>query len=273
MRHRARNLAERCVHMTAKHTRCALRKARGSDLCELHIEIEKKARRVKTEKEDAVTERLKKAASDPSLTPQQRAQRRHRAELREVGIDQRKGLTEIVLNEQARLALERLKAPLPPGSRLDPKVVLLNSVRSAHEQQQVWEALLSATPDADFAHLGEVPLPGSPLGTKGARIEFIQKALSDATQRAARISKMAIDAGIEERLVRLAEEQSALIADTVRIALVATIQQLNLSPAQTQSAIDLALGRAATHLRQLAAGLPSATVEGEAVRVGDERAS
>lgn len=156
-----------------------------------------------------------------------------------------------VLNEQSRDALRRLGQP---DNVTDPKQALMDTVRSAWRQRQVWEAMLNAIPEEDWSHVGEVPIPGVPYTAIGARIEIIQKNLGEATKTAARSSKLAIDAGIEERLVRLAEEQAALIADTVRAGLIAGIGALHLSPAAEQAAIEMAVGQAATHLRALAAG-------------------
>lgn len=167
--------------------------------------------------------------------------------------------TDQVVTRQAKDALTRLRIPLPPGERVDPKMVLLDSVNSSWRQRQVWEAMLAAIPDEDWAHVGEVPIAGIPSSTIGARIETIQKHLTEATKIASRISKLAIDAGIEERLVRIAEEQSALIADTVRAGLIAGVAALAkeglISPAAEKAAIEAALGAAGSHLRQLAAGI------------------
>lgn len=54
--------------------------------------------------------------------------------------------------------------------------------------------------------------------------------------RAARVAKMALDAGIEERLVRLAEGQATLIVQTLRNVLA----QLDLTPEQLAKAQQLA---------------------------------
>jgi hypothetical protein len=116
--------------------------------------------------------------------------------------------------------------------------------------------------------VGKVPIPGQLDSARGARIETIQRFLTEATKTAARTSKLAIDAGIEERLVRLAEEQSALIADTVRAGVIAGIGTLRLSPQAEAAAIEAALGQAATHLRALAAGQSGQIIEGIAVELG-----
>jgi hypothetical protein len=184
--------------------------------------------------------------------------------VRAVTFAQRTAVSSFVISEQAKNALSRLG--IDPG-RTDPKVLLLDTVRSAWQQAQVWEAMLASVPPEDWAHVGKVPIPGVLESAKGARIETMQRFLTEATKTAARTSKLAIDAGIEERLVRLAEEQSALIADTVRAGLIAGIGTLHLSPAAESAAIAAAVGQAATHLRALAAGQSGEVYEGIAVAV------
>lgn len=160
----------------------------------------------------------------------------------------RGGISRFVLNEQARAALARLGEP---SKMHDPKQALMETVGSAHRQRQIWESMLNSIPEEDWSHLGEVPIPGLKSSAIGARIEAIQRYLGEATKTAARASKLAIDAGIEERLVRLAEEQATLIADTVRSGLIVGIASLHLSPQAEAKAIELALGASATHLRAL----------------------
>lgn len=187
-----------------------------------------------------------------------------------VTLVQKGAASSFVLSEQAKHALSRLG--VDPG-RADPKVLLLDVVRSSWQQAQVWEAMLASVPPSDWAFVGKVPIPGNMESAKGARIETIQRFLTEATKTAARTSKLAIDAGIEERLVRLAEEQSALIADTVRAGLIAGIGSLRLSPAAEAAAIAAAVGQAATHLRALAAGQGTEVYEGIAVKVDDAESS
>jgi hypothetical protein len=177
-------------------------------------------------------------------------------------------VSKFILNQQATDALKRLG--LGSSSRLDPKVTLLDAVRSSWQQAQVWEAMLAAVPPEDWEHVGKTPIPGHLGSARGARIETIQRFLTEATKVAARTSTMAIHAGIEERLVRLAEEQSALIADTVRAGLIAGIAALHLSSAAESAALEAAVGQAASHLRALAAGQPDEIIEGIAVRVQDQ---
>lgn len=185
-----------------------------------------------------------------------------------------------VISQQAAAVLRRIGQPLQVN--MDPRQTLLDAVASAWRQAQVWEQMLASVPDEDWAMIGVTPVPGSQMSAKGARIEAIQKFLGEATKSAARISKLAIDAGIEERLVRLAEEQSAMIADTVKAGVIAAVKalvlSLHLTPANERVALDAALGSAATHLRLLATGAeqsdavdesasPHTTIEGQATHI------
>jgi hypothetical protein len=160
-------------------------------------------------------------------------------------------MTNYHITTQARAALAKLHKEYDPS--LDPKRVLLDTVSSAWRQRQVWEAMLAAVPEEDWALVGTPPIPGSPTSNRGTRIETMQRFLLEATKVAARTSKLAIDAGVEERLVRLAEEQSALIADTIRAGIIAGIGTLRLSPQAEAAAIEQAVGASAHHLRELAA--------------------
>lgn len=166
----------------------------------------------------------------------------------------------LLVSERSRQALDRLGL-LSEGEgndSVDPKQVLLDSVTSAHRLRQLIEAMLASIPESDFADIGMSPLPGAPNTHKGARIEFLITKLEATQKSAARISKMALDAGIEERQVRIAEEQQALIADTVRAGLVVAIELLKSTGALTDAAADVAmeqaLAGAAAHLNKLASG-------------------
>jgi hypothetical protein len=201
-------------------------------------------------------------------------------------------LSKFVITEQSKDALRRLGIPFDPDAadlstvdsltttsttrlrRLDPKLILLDTVNSAWRQRQVWESMLSAIPEADWTDVGRMPVPGRAETSKGARIEIIQKNLSEATKIAARVSKLAIDAGIEERLVKIAEEQSAIIADTVRAAIVAgvaaIVMQLRLGREEGDLATREALDAASGYLRRLATGEqpnPDLVVAGYAERI------
>jgi len=226
---------QRCIKLTRAGQRCTRLATTGTKLCRPHLE-EIKPR-------EATTEELTRRGVTRSV---------------------RTNVSKFVLNMQAKDALAKLGLN---ATRTDPKVALLDAVRSSWQQAQVWEAMMASVPEEDWEHVGKVPIPGSLNSARGARIETIQRFLTESTKTAARTSKLAIDAGIEERLVRLAEEQSALIADTVRAGLIAGIGILHLSVEAERAAISAAVGSAATHLRALAAGANEDIIEGIAVHV------
>lgn len=210
---------------------------------------------------------------DPSRTDQisggiTKALRREAAQAAATGKLTPTQANNVYVTERAKQALDKLGQSTDLNS-LDPKLVLLDMVHTAHQQVMLWKAMLMGTPDADWALVGTPPIPGVPSTAGGARIEAIQKHLDAAIKNAAKISATAISAGLSERMVRLAEEQSALIADTVRASVIAAIGSLRLSPAAEQSAIDAALGAAANHLRSLSVGA-NTVVDGVAVAISND---
>lgn len=230
----------KCIKLTAMGKRCKRWSTRGSKLCRGH-------------KEEAQTGvHPNNTRSRPPEAPDHSSRSTTRGGLTTHAQKAHFSATQYVINQQSKAALEKLG--VETAEITDPKRVLLDSVNSAWRQRQVWEGMLAAIPQDDWAHVGEPPEPGLPYTAKGARIEVIQKLLGEATKTAARVSKLALDAGIEERIVRLAEEQAALIADTVRAGIIAAIGSLNLSKEAEASAIEAALGRASQKLMELAAG-------------------
>lgn len=134
--------------------------------------------------------------------------------------------------------------------------MLLSAVRTAHRQKQVLEAVVSALPVEDFEQLGYQT--GVLGGTNaGARIEIAHRMLAEATKNAARASKLAIDAGLEERLVHLAENQATLMVAALRAAVAA----MNLPKAQADEMLRLSAGE----LARLAGGVE--VMEGSYVEV------
>jgi hypothetical protein len=261
-----------CIALNKHGKRCRRKPSRKNGLCKLHEQIA--AAKAAGTYDDSVGSGG--TAPDPSandlskagLTTSMRRKQRQVAD-GELTVAEAFGYPEtkqFVLTEQARDALKKLGAPLDAGK--DPKLTLLSMVSSAHHQAQIWEAMLMSVPDSDWELVGTPPIPGIPATAGGARIEVIQKHLSDATAKAARISDLAIKAGIAERMVRLAEEQSMLIADTVRAATIAAIGTLRLPAEAEKAAIDAALGAAAYHLRALAAG-DKPILDGIAVNVSE----
>jgi len=235
------NERKRCIYMRANGKTCQRYSTiRATNMCKFHHEV--------------MTEGRDPQANSPVPMPTDVAQSGLSTRTRH----QHQAISRFVLDQRARRALANLRNPSASDPNADPRLVLLDSVNSAWRQRQIWEGMLASVPDEDYAQLGQPPVPGSIESSRGARIETIQRMLSEATKVAARTSKLAIDAGIEERLVRLAEEQAALIADTVRAGLLASlavlVRELHLSPAAEAKATEAALSTAAGHLRILASG-------------------
>lgn len=232
----------KCIHLNRLGVRCAKPAGLGHKLCATHARIVKNGGVAPRTRSDAGAV---KAGMTTSLNAKARA-----------------SSAALVVSEQSRSALRKLRIP-EASSTTDPRKVLLDTVASAWNQRMVWEGMLAAIPEEDWDYVGTPPIPGSRSSAKGARIEIIQRNLGEATKSAARISKLAIDAGIEERLVRLAEEQAALVADTVRAGLIAGISALArqgiISAKGEEAALAVAIGEASAHLRALAAGVPDAS--------------
>lgn len=287
------NQRDRCVQLTRVGRQCTRRPTQGSNLCKPHKAQAERARaglpEPQTERgahlrgkstpssqvKGGLTSEIKAkgaALGAPTLPRSSNEAKTTHPDLW-AGFDSRKGsLTAFVVSEQSKEALRKLGVP-EALEHFDPKQTLLDTVQSAWRQRQIWEAMLNNIPEVDWGFLGMPPIPGIAESSRGARIEVIQKFLSEATKVAARASKLAIDAGIEDRLVRLAEEQSALIADTVRAALVAAIGSLAqaklITPEAEAQALQVAVGSAANHLRALAATGDQPPIEGVATRIAE----
>lgn len=256
------------ITSTLPHRPCN-RKAttRRNGYCKLHLQI---AAQKASGTYDPHVSTYNKAQPDPSRTDQisggiTKALRKEAAAVAATGKLTPSQANNVYVTERAKQALEKLGQSTDLNS-LDPKLVLLDMVHTAHQQVLLWKAMLMATPDEDWANLGMPPIPGLKATAGGARIEVVQKHLEAAIKNAAKISATAITAGLSERMVRLAEEQSALIADTVRAATIAAIGSLKLTPQAEAAAIDAAMGAAANHLRALSIG-GATVVDGVAVAV------
>lgn len=107
----------------------------------------------------------------------------------------------------------------------------------------------------------ELPLEGTPLGGLPALIDETARGASTFTderewlllyreerRHAAQVAKMAIDAGLAERMVRLAEDQGRMLAAAIR----AVLDAMGLSPEQRALVPTIV----PAILRQVSAGLP-----------------
>lgn len=155
------------------------------------------------------------------------------------------------VNSQIAETVKALKKLGVEVVQRDPREVLLEQVYNSAAMAQALagmirdleERQLKAIGDIDYISTddGVVPVPDPEGSVAQARLDLY----AQWVDRAARVAKMALDAGIEERLVRLAEGQATLIVQTMRNVLT----QLDLTPEQLERASKLA----ANELRLLAA--------------------
>jgi hypothetical protein len=94
----------------------------------------------------------------------------------------------------------------------DPRQILLEQVYASYGMVLAARALLDdVTPIDLFAQGGEDPVAWEAKGKLALYSEWVE--------RAAKISKMALDAGIDERMVHLAEQQSSAVVNVLQIVL------------------------------------------------------
>jgi hypothetical protein len=188
-----------CTYLKANGKHCMrFRSSGATKLCRFHIEVA-------SGQANAASASRKAANRNPAIAkagtrgggPIPRVVDLTKASMTTHLVNKAKSATAYVIDYQARQALEKLRNPAALDQTVDPRMVLLDSVNSAWRQRQVWEAMLASVPDEDYAHIGEIPLPGGFGGhgdhfelanpsARGARIEAIQKMLSEATKIAAR---------------------------------------------------------------------------------------
>lgn len=146
-----------------------------------------------------------------------------------------KGAKEGATRRLSKHALMKLGVPIT----VEPRQALLDQVYTAYGMQQAASLLAQQIRPED-------------LNSDNEDIRMAARAklslLSEWTDRVARVSKMALDAGIEERLVKLAERQGDAIVAIVR----AIVLGLELTPEQKQQAYVIA----ANELRGLTDGAP-----------------
>lgn len=150
--------------------------------------------------------------------------------------------------EQLDADLDALLAELESSAAdRSPVDVLLDAVHRAAAMVQVLGALVGRLrPDGSRQRIdGDEDHLWGPNHLGDGAPHVVVEMYATWLDRAARASKLAIEAGVEERLVRLAEEQGALVADLLRA--VFDDPELGLTPAQRAAAAPVA----ARHLRRL----------------------
>ena len=96
----------------------------------------------------------------------------------------------------------------------DPREILLDQVYSAYGMVVAARQLIQDIPVTDM-----FPMPGTPPDSPAWETKGMVAFYSDWVDRAARLAKMALDAGIDERLVKLAESQSNIVINVLQVVL------------------------------------------------------
>lgn len=160
-----------------------------------------------------------------------------------------------------------------PQNQITPELALLEEVRRSvamvrwiEERIGMWNiADLSELEDRPSGGGGELDLAGLPALTtetfKGTPMATDAHSwlilYREERGHMIRVSKLAIDSGIQERMVRIAEQQGQMLTLAIR----AVLTSLNLTPTQA----DMVPTIVPEILRQVASGLPQITVNGEVV--------
>jgi len=132
---------------------------------------------------------------------------------------------ERVALQKAVKALRSLGEHVEPWERVDPREALLDVVHQAFTYKDALQYLINDLDEKDIEGIGKMMLV--PSGVEGvgdiqvphaggAKSVVRMKLFEAALDRCARVSKMALDAGIEERYVKLAERQSEIVAEVIR---------------------------------------------------------
>jgi hypothetical protein len=121
-------------------------------------------------------------------------------------------------------ALRKLGEHVEPWDRVDPRDALLDVVHQAYTMKSALESLIIDLKEDAIEHMGAsvtVQTPDGPITIphNGGVVAMTRIRLyNEALDRVAKVSKMAMDVGIEERMVRLAERQAVEIADVIKAA-------------------------------------------------------
>lgn len=121
--------------------------------------------------------------------------------------------------------LKKLGQEVQPWERKDPREALLDLVHQSWSLKEALQFLVNDLEEEEVKGIGEMERVTDEMGSTsliphsgGAKAQIRIKLLEGAMDRAARLSKSALDAGIEERMVRLAEQQANTVAEVIRIA-------------------------------------------------------
>ena len=131
--------------------------------------------------------------------------------------------------------LDRAMKIIQARTDIDPATALLEAVQYAAGEVDYWRSRVNTLPDEDVAGMlttkteeGVTSQGMVDVTTREAARHVYLTELHDAQDRLVRYAAAALKAGIEERRVRVAEQQGHALAEVIRRILT----QLNLSPDQ-----------------------------------------
>ena len=120
-------------------------------------------------------------------------------------------------------------------------VVLASELRMAPQDALLWTVWLAAA-EVDYFNQRVADLDGEKIlvehDRRGPELNAYLRARNDANERLARYSKMALDAGIAERQVRISEVQLELLTDAFSLlldSLALTREQWKAAPAAVRA--------------------------------------
>jgi len=129
---------------------------------------------------------------------------------------QRAHSTKRIELRKAAVALQQIG--IDADAMVDPRIVLLQAVSVAHQTLNVVLEMMRSLEEDDLQEIGTIPLPGSSNGARGARAEAFFHLLNVWTDRASKVSRLALQVGLEDRMVHLAEVQAAMMVESTRAA-------------------------------------------------------
>lgn len=137
----------------------------------------------------------------------------------------------VIAKGKRRAALAEAGKQLGVAIEVDPTEALLHALWIAYGDLAFWSGAVASLKDS-----GDMVVHGA-QGASMAHV-YVQQ-YNDAQERVIRFSKIAKDAGIEERKVQLLEDQAKMIAEVGRRFLAKVSITLSLSQAQTAQVREL----------------------------------
>lgn len=163
--------------------------------------------------------------------------------------------------------LRRLGEHVEPWDRKDPRDALLDVVHESYIVKEALKYLVQDLEEKEVEGMGkmiQVDTPDGPITVPhsgGAMAITRIRLYNEALDRAAKLSKMAMDVGIEERMVKLAEGQAVEIAEIIKASISELPQELQLQVI-TKAAHELKFRTARQALPAVSPAIATSEVNG-----------